>query len=87
MNGRLFLAGAFVLIAGLDSPYDHTWVVIAFGLAMIVAAVLPAIGPAASAATRAPIAPSPTQPPPYGQKRERWTRETRERYWPFDKAA
>ncbi|MBV9869125.1 MAG: hypothetical protein JO214_00640 [Frankiaceae bacterium] len=43
VNTRLFLAGALVLIAGLASDTDGSWVVWAFGLAMIVASLLPRV--------------------------------------------
>ncbi|QPX62156.1 membrane protein [Mycobacterium phage Indlovu] len=39
-NTRLFLAGALVFLAGVESDYRRAWVVWAFGLAMVVAAVL-----------------------------------------------
>ncbi|QGH75293.1 membrane protein [Mycobacterium phage Quesadilla] len=84
MNTRLFLAGALVLLAGLDSDYRRAWVVAVFGLAMIAASILPAI----LARSAAPGAPNAAIRAQVGQ-RERIVREsrreTRERYWPFDR--
>lgn len=90
MNTRLFLAGCLVFIAGANSDDPSAWVVWAFGLAMIAAALLrplmdrlerPQIAPGA------PSAASGAQPPQRERiVRERW-RESRERYWPFDRAA
>lgn len=84
---RLFLAGALVLLAGLDSDYDRAWVVTAFGLAMMTAALLrhPLI-------TRQTAPQRPSAPPgsrsPYAERvtRER-VRESRERRYRDDRAA
>lgn len=84
---RLFLAGALVLLAGLDSDYDRAWVVTAFGIAMMVAALLrhPAV-----TRLNAPQRPhgQPGSQSPYAERisRER-VRETRERRYRDDRAA
>ena len=79
MNVRLFLAGALVFVAGLDSDYRRAWVVWAFGLAMIVASVLRPILDRPSDARSRSLGPQPSQPP-FAERitRER-QRETRER--------
>jgi len=87
MNTRLFLAGTLVTLAGINSPFDNAWVVIAFGIAMVVAG----IGRPAFDGRSAPPQPRPTLPSTPTPKRERivrerW-RESRERYWPFDDKA
>jgi hypothetical protein len=87
MNVRLFLAGALVLLAGMDSDYDRAWVVVAFGIAMVVASLLQAaVAPRQRAAQR-PAEPVALHSPKRERiVRERW-RESRERYWPFDRSA
>lgn len=87
MNVRLFLAGALVLLAGIDSEYSRAWVVTAFGVAMIVASLLHPVRTADHTGAERADSASPAHGPKRERiVRERW-RESRERYWPFDKAA
>ncbi|AYP70031.1 hypothetical protein I5G62_gp45 [Mycobacterium phage CRB2] len=74
MNTRLFLAGALVFLAGINSDDPVAWVVWAFGLAMVVAAILP---PLLARLERPQIAPGEPNAASGAH------RPASDRYWPF----